>query len=100
MAYHSMIDGWQVVSNSIWICGCALALAVISYANWQANVNGERLRAVLSRPKMRVTLGVAGVLFCLGLAATSRSIVEIVLWLILAVVLIVQVLHDWRTFVL
>jgi hypothetical protein len=91
-----MIDWWLIFSNALWLVGGALVLTAVSYAGWRASVTGERLRAVLGRPKIRMTLGIAGTLACLGLAATSRSIVEVILWLVLALVLAAQVGRDWR----
>jgi hypothetical protein len=91
-----MIDWWLVFSNALWLVGGALVLAAVSYASWRASASGERLRAVFGRPKIRMTLGLAGTLACLGLAATSRALIEVILWLILALVLAAQVGRDWR----
>ena len=91
-----MIDWWLIVSNALWLVGGALVLAAVSYASWRASVSGERLRAALGQPRIRMTLGLAGTLACLGLAATSRSFVEVILWLALALVLAAQVGRDWR----
>ena len=95
---NAMIDWLEVFSNAIWIVGCALALAVISYANWAAGVRGEKMRVALGRPRVKATLGLAGTLFCLGLAATSRTILEIVIWLALTVLFGIQTIKDWREF--
>ena len=90
-----MIDWLDLAANTIWIFGCAVALSMVSYASWEAHARGERMRMVLRRPRMQVGLNLAGVLFCLGVAATTRSIWEIVLWLFLAVLFAVQVWASW-----
>ena len=92
-----MIDWIAVVSNAIWICGCALALATVSYAHWEANARRERLRANLRRPRQRIAIGLAGALVCLGLAATSRSTVEFIVWLALTAAFLIQVFRQWRS---
>jgi hypothetical protein len=89
-----MIDWWEVISNAIWISGCALALAVLSYANWQAGTTGQRLRDILAWKRLRLTLDIAGMLFCLGLAATSHAWLEVALWLALTAALVIQTRHD------
>ncbi len=92
-----MIDWWNVFSNAIWIGGAALALATLSYASWQASVDGQRLRQALGRVSLQVALNIAGALFSAGMAATARYPLEIILWLILAVLFIYQRLRARRT---
>lgn len=91
-----MIDWGSVVANSLWISGCALALALISYASWQASVSGGALRRRLGLRPYRLGFAAAGLLFCLGLGATTHSWVEIVIWLVLAVVFAVQLARAAR----
>ena len=79
-----MIDWWGVFSNAIWISGAALALAAVSYASWQASVQHQRLRQALGRPSIQAALNAAGALFSLGMAATARTPLEVVIWLVLA----------------
>ena len=91
-----MIDWWGVCSNAIWISGSALALATFSYASWQASVNHQRLRQALGQSSIQAALNVAGTLFSLGLAATARSPLEVIIWLVLAGLFIFQWLHNRR----
>lgn len=79
-----MIDWPNVAYNSLWIIGCAIALAAISYASWDASVRQERFSNRLKQPAYEIAFGVAGLLFCLGLAGTARVTWEQVLWLLLA----------------
>jgi hypothetical protein len=89
-----MIDWWGVCSNALWIGGGALALAAFSYASWQASVNRQRLRQALGQSSIQTALNVAGALFSLGLAATARSLLEAIVWLILAGLFIFQWLRN------
>ena len=80
-----MVDWISVGSNALWILGCAIGLATLSYASWEASAYDEKLTARLRRTPILASLDLAGLLFSLGLAATSDSTVEIILWLILAI---------------
>ena len=91
-----MIDWWGVFSNAIWISGAALVLATVSYASWQASVDGQRLRQALGRTSIQIMLNIAGVLFSAGMAATARYPLEIIIWLILAALFIYQWLRARR----
>ena len=92
-----MSDWWGVFSNAIWIGGAALALATVSYANWQASVDKQRLRQTLGRPTMQAALNVAGALFSAGLAVTARYPLEIIVWLILVALFVLQWFSARRT---
>lgn len=85
-----MIDWFNLAANSLWILGCAIALATLSFASWQASVRREKLRARLNQPGVQQFFFLAGILFCAGLAATADSILETVLWGILDVLFLAQ----------
>jgi hypothetical protein len=85
-----MINWLNLIANSFWILGCALALATVSYASWQASVEDTKMRMVLSSPGYKISLYTAGAIFSIGLAATSDRIWEIILWTILAILFIIQ----------
>jgi hypothetical protein len=91
-----MIDWWAVFSNAIWIGGAALALAVLSYASWQASVEQQRLRQVLGHRPIQAALNIAGALFSAGMAATAHYPLEIVIWFILAALFVYQGLQVRR----
>ena len=80
-----MIDWVSVGSNALWILGCAIGLATLSYASWEASVYDEKFTARLRSTPILVSLNLAGLLFSLGLAATSDSTIEIILWLLLTI---------------
>ena len=80
-----MIDWISVGSNALWILGCSIALAALSYASWEASIYNEKFTARLKRTPILACLNLAGLLFSLGLAATSDAAIEKILWLVLAV---------------
>lgn len=97
MTQAIMIDWVNLAANALWIIALSLALAVLSFASWEAKVGGERLRVVLSRPRWELALNLAGALFCLGLAATSDKMWEQALWLVLAGLYLFQIgLGVWK----
>ena len=85
-----MIDWFNLVANALWIVGLAIALAVVSHASWQAALHHEKLRSWLAQPGYQIFFDLAAVLFCLGMAATSRRVWEIILWSGLALLFIAQ----------
>jgi len=87
-----MIDWFNLAANALWIIALAIILAVFSYASWQASLHHEKIRVQLARPGYQVYIDLAAVLFCLGMAGTSRRAWEIILWGGLAVLFIAQAL--------
>lgn len=87
-----MIDWIALASNTLWILGCSAGLATLSYASWQASIRGEKFAAQLKRIPIQISFNIAGLLFCAGLAATSGSSLETVLWGILALAFAAQVI--------
>lgn len=79
-----MIDWKNLAANALWILGCAIALATMSYASWEASQYHEKMGARLKRPAYQACLNLAGLLFCLGLAATSGVLLQRAIWLVLA----------------
>ena len=78
-----MIDWNNLAANSLWIMGCAVALASLSYAIWMASMRQKFLRTILVGYQYQIVLNLSGVLLCLGLAATSDALWEILIWLLL-----------------
>jgi hypothetical protein len=87
-----MIDWYNLAVNALWILGCAVALATLSYASWEASLMKEKFTARLNRPFYQIALDLAGFLFCTGLAGTSDSTLEIILWSILALAFLIQMI--------
>jgi membrane protein implicated in regulation of membrane protease activity len=88
-----MVDWLGVATNSVWILGLALVLAVLSYADWSAHTTRQRLREVLGQAAFRVALWSGLTLFCAGVAFSGGCWWEGVLWGVLAVMAAVKV---WR----
>lgn len=80
-----MIDWVFLTANSLWILGCAVALATFSYASWQASLHQEKLRARLEKAGIQRALHFSGLLFCAGLAILSEGVIQTLLWAALGV---------------
>lgn len=92
-----MIDWANLAANALWIVGCAIALATLSYASWEASVVKDKFTNRLKRNSYQIALNLAGFLFSAGLAWTSDTTLEIVLWAILSVAFFAQmVVAYWR----
>jgi len=85
-----MIDWNSLAANSLWIIGCAAALATLSYASWKASLKGIKMCTILTDHQYQIVLNLSGILFCLGLAATSDANWEIFIWILLAVLFAAQ----------
>lgn len=86
-----MIDWYNVFANSLWIIALAFALATISFARFEAHIHGIKLGKLLSKPDWQVKLNLAGLIFCLGLAATSSKTWEQVVWGVMTLLFAFQV---------
>jgi hypothetical protein len=80
-----MIDWIQLLANALWVLGCALALATLSYAHWQAGLAKIRFREQLGHLSHQIILSVAGVFFCFGLGLSEDPLnLTSALWFFLA----------------
>ena len=86
-----MINWYNLFANGLWIIALALLLAILSYSRWEARQRGERLEDRLDHSQRIIALNIAGSLFCLGLAATSHRWWEIVVWLLLFTLFLIQI---------
>jgi hypothetical protein len=85
----NLIDWGNVFGNALWILGCAVALATFSYQSWRASMHREKFTVMLKQPGAQIAMNLAGLLFCLGLAATSDSLVKYIIWGIFAAAFLV-----------
>ncbi|HMD88175.1 MAG TPA: hypothetical protein VKF38_03340 [Anaerolineaceae bacterium] len=92
----SLIDWGALAANSLWIVGLGLALAVLSFAGFEARVSRIHLGTILKQPRFDITLNLAGILFCSGLAANTDQLFERILWIILAVLFFLSILLGFR----
>jgi len=86
-----MIDWYNLIMNTCWISGCAVALATISYASWEASAQREKIRVWLRQPNIQIALNFGGFLFCTGLAGTSGVVWQRILWILLGIGFLVQI---------
>ena len=91
-----MIDWDALLANSLWIVGCALALAAFSYASWQASLYHQSLLARLGSLGILRALALAGMLVCTGFAALSGYGLWAFLWGILAFLFLLQFAISFR----
>ena len=91
-----MIDWYNLAMNTFWIVGCAVALATLSYASWEASASEQKFGESLGKPNIQIVLNLAGLLFCIGLAGTSDVIWQQVVWALLGVGFVVQIIWEFR----
>lgn len=92
-----MIDWTNLFYNALWILALAAALATVSWASWQASVQGTKLRTELTAPGSQRALLGAGALFSLGLALTSQTSPERIIWFAFAAVFAAQLILSLRS---
>ncbi len=85
-----MIDWLNVAENALWIIGCAVILATLSYASYEASARQEKFFTRLKRRGIQIPLNLGAALFSTGLAATSESILLTILWIGLSAVFLAQ----------
>jgi len=90
-----MIDLFNLAANSLWIFALALALATLSFARWQAGVDGVKLKTVLNQSGWQMSLNLAGTIFCAGLALTTEVWWEQLLWAVLGILFLLQISMLW-----
>ena len=85
-----MLDLWDVFSNSLWILGLAVLLAVWSYGRYAAQTSGMRVRDKLNTLKYALVVNVGLFLFLCGMALTENRLFVRVLWILLAIAVLVE----------
>ena len=87
-----MIDWYNLITNALWIFGCAVVLATISYTSWEASTQQCSFKEIIRQRKIQIPLNVGGVLFSVGLAGTTQMIWQKILWAILSLVFLIQII--------
>lgn len=80
-----MIDWFLVVSSSIWIVGFAIILAVVSYAQWDASMQGVSIRTLLSNPVYTRLLYIGLTFVTVGMALSSAVLWRRIVFAVLSV---------------
>jgi len=79
-----VIDWANLAANGLWILGCAIILATLSYASWEASTLSEKLGARIGRPSYQMALSLGTLLFTAGLAAAGGGVFTRIIWGVLA----------------
>lgn len=85
-----MIDVWGVFSNSLWILGLAVLLAVWSYASYEASRRKQKIRHVIHELGYALALNAGMVLFLAGMATTEERWWARGLWIIIGLGVIAE----------
>ncbi len=91
-----MINWPSVAFNGLWVIGCAVILAALSYTNWLAHVRGTRARQLLGSSTFQLPFTVGLGLIALGLFFLGRGWLEHVLWAVFVVLFAWQAWSLWR----
>jgi hypothetical protein len=91
----AVIDWISLLFHITWILGAAVILAAFSYHHWQANRQQQPLRQQLRSPAFTRSLWVGFALITLGLAGTSPTTWETIIWGILFFIVLYQLLRQW-----
>jgi len=77
-----MIDWLNVLYNALWILGLSIVLTAFSYADWQARLDGQKLRRRLNASSFQLPLSLGLLLVSLGLTFLAQTGWERVIWLV------------------
>ncbi len=86
-----MIDWFNLGANALWVMGCAVVLATLSYTSWEANLSRHKLAERLKQRSTLLSLNLGGLLICLGAALTRGEWWWIVLWGLTGLAFLIQV---------
>ena len=89
---------FDVFHNALWIAGLALALAALSYTDWQRKLAAppRSLRQALNTPGFQAAFTLGLVLFCVGVALGDQPWWQRILWAVLAVASAWLALTAWK----
>jgi|PlaIllAssembly_1097288.scaffolds.fasta_scaffold2125617_2 NhaP-type Na+/H+ or K+/H+ antiporter len=91
-----MIDWFNLGANALWVIGCAVLLATLSYASWEARLSRQKLAERLKQGSTWLTLNLGSLLICLGAALAGGEWWWIVLWGLLGLAFLIQVVRILR----
>jgi hypothetical protein len=89
-----MIDVWGVFTNSLWILGLAVLLAVWSYASYEAGRRKKKVRYVINELGYALALDAGMLLFLAGMVTTEDRGWARGLWIVLGLGVIAE--SVWR----
>ncbi len=79
---HTVIEWSSVFFNGLWLVGSAVLLAGLSWHYWQAGEHKRPFRQQFQQPSFAQTGWIGLSLVTMGLAGTSSTTWETVLWVI------------------
>ncbi len=92
-----VIDWLNLLFSSLWIIGCAIELAAVSYHHWAASENNVSLKEQFNQRSFQLASWVSILLICAGIAGTTEEAWEKILWIILGVSALINIVIALRT---
>lgn len=90
----AVINWVSLLFHVVWIIGLAVILATFSYHHWQANQQNRPLREQLRLPGFVRPVWMGVILVTIGLAGTSQTVWEAIVWVILSLVALFNLLKS------
>ncbi|OQY35940.1 MAG: hypothetical protein B6I38_00845 [Anaerolineaceae bacterium 4572_5.1] len=75
-----MINWLNLFANSLSIFAVSFALAILSYANWEAQEKETKFKDILRQPSKQTYLNIAGFLAFSGMIITADRVGEKIIW--------------------
>lgn len=91
-----MIDWINLAFHALWILGCAVALAALSYASWEASLLGSSLRSRFKEPRYLRPFYLSGFLIGVGAGGAASLWWQKLAWFLLAGLFLIQALAALR----
>jgi mannose/fructose/N-acetylgalactosamine-specific phosphotransferase system component IIC len=89
-----MINWFNLLTNTLWIFGCAIVLATISYTSWEASTQKSSFKDLIRQHKIQLTLNVGGIFFSIGLTGTTQIMWQKILWALLSLGFLIQIIIE------
>ena len=94
----NLIRWYGLAGNTLWICGLAVLLAMLSMVHFEARARRERLRQRLGDREPRMAIAIGLILFCAGLLLIGDTWWEKGIWAAFGVLGIVWLVRLWGRF--
>jgi small-conductance mechanosensitive channel len=91
----AVIDWVALLFHSAWILGLAIILAVFSYHHWQARQENRSLPEQLRTPAFTIPTQFGLALIVIGLAGTSQTTWETIIWIIILLIILLNLGKTW-----
>ena len=89
-----MIDWYHLLTNALWIFGCAVVIATISYTSWEASMQKNSFKEIIRQHNIQLTLNLGGFLFSIGLVGTTEIMWQIILWALISLGFLIQIIIE------